>query len=57
MYLANQFPAGGGICGPENLQVRLGERALYEIKDQLIIIDGNKLNGRQRTFGLTYFLL
>ena len=39
MYLANQFPSSDGIGGPENLEIRLGERALYEIKDQLIIID------------------
>jgi hypothetical protein len=55
MYLANQFPSGGRIRGPENLQIRLGKRALYEIKDQLIIIDCNKLNWRRSTCELTHF--
>jgi len=55
MYLANQFPAGGRVGGLENLQVWLGKRALYEIKDQLTIIDSNKLNGRWNTCELTHF--
>jgi hypothetical protein len=53
MDLTNQFPASGGIRGPENLQIRLGETALYEIKDQLIVIDSNKFDGRQSTSELS----
>ena len=49
MYLADQFPACGRVRGPKNLQIRLGKGARYEIKDQLIVIDGNKLNGRRNT--------
>ena len=55
MYLANQLPGGGWFRGPENLQIRLDQRALYEIKNQLIIIDSNKLNGRWNTCELTHF--
>ena len=57
MYLANQFPTGNGIRGPEDLQIGLGERTLYEIKDQLIVIDSNKLNGRQSTCDSAHFPL
>jgi hypothetical protein len=55
MYPANQFPGRDRVRGPENLQIGLGKRALYEIKDQLIIIDSNKLNGRRNTCELTRF--
>ncbi len=55
MYIANQFPGSGRVRGLENLQVWLGERALYEIKDQLTIIDSDKLNGRWNTCELTHF--
>jgi hypothetical protein len=50
MYLTNQFPTLGGIGGPGNLQIRLGEGALDETEDQGIVVDGNKLNGRRSTW-------
>jgi hypothetical protein len=55
MYPAYQFPGGDRVSGPENLQIRLSQRALYEIKDELIIIDSNKLNGRRNTCELARF--
>ena len=55
MYPANQFPGRDRVRGPENLKIRLTQRALYEIKDQLTIIDSNKLNGRWNTCELTRF--
>src|SRR6185312_6930178 len=49
MCLVDQFPGGGRVCGMENLQIWLGESGPYEIKDQLIIVDSNQLNGRWAT--------
>jgi len=50
--MANELPAGSRIGGPENLEIRLGEGALYEIEDEWIVVDSNKLDGRRGTYGL-----
>jgi len=56
MNLANQLPALGGVGGPGNLQIWLGEGRLDEIEYQRIVVNGDKVNGRRDTYGSKYDL-